>query len=385
MRLFIEPSDVWLFRNAKPFTAGADHRAASRFPPPPTTIQGAIRSKVLLERGVSLADYGKGTPTPETEAAARVIGWPSSQELPFRLAGPFLARREESGGTITQLYPPPADLAQTKTAVGGDRRFVCLRPLQETPFQTDLDRAGGDLLWAATTERLTAPEGWLTEQQFHTYLVDPETLVAQLNQTRVNPNEALVPEHRLFVREPRFGIALEHGVRRPAEGMLFEVEYIRPRQGVGLVVDIGPNEGNEAPAIVQAFGPPGRCGVMALGGESRAARWEVIDAEPPAPLAPLHGRFKVVLLTPALFTKGWEAENWDSFFSGHVELRAAAVGAPESISGWDIARRRPKAARPVVPVGSVYFFESREPVTFRGAFTDANAHLGFGQIATGGW
>ncbi|MBL8152360.1 MAG: CRISPR-associated protein Cmr3, partial [Blastocatellia bacterium] len=40
MNLFIEPSDVWLFRDARPFAAGEQSRATSLFPPTPRTIQG---------------------------------------------------------------------------------------------------------------------------------------------------------------------------------------------------------------------------------------------------------------------------------------------------------------------------------------------------------
>ena len=47
MRILIEPNDVLLFRESKPFLAGEGHLARSVFPLP-QAIAGAIRSKILL-------------------------------------------------------------------------------------------------------------------------------------------------------------------------------------------------------------------------------------------------------------------------------------------------------------------------------------------------
>ncbi|MBA3532222.1 MAG: type III-B CRISPR module-associated protein Cmr3 [Ardenticatenales bacterium] len=388
MRLFIEPSDVWLFRDGKPFTAGSDHRAGSRFPPSPTTIQGALRSKVLLESGVSLVAFAN------REAAAQTIaddiGWPGEQKLPFRLQGPFLARRLFPGGPVERLYSAPADLALTKHELRKEQRFLYLTPAPALSIRSDLEALKLEdelrLLWAEGEERLTMVEGWLTQKEFGWYLTDPERLRARLNRRQSKRCRGLISEKSLFVRESRVGIALQEQARRPTEGMLFEVEYIRPRQCVGLLVEIGPAEGDIAPAIAAAFGQVGSHGTMSLGGEGRLARWEVISEDiTPAPLI-VERYFKVVLLTPALFKQGWRTD-WNKLFGGSVRLHAAAVGAPETISGWDVARNREKAARPTVPAGSVYFFEKLDasPLQLREAFTNDDAHLGFGQFAIGAW
>jgi len=59
MQVAIRPIDVWLFRDGKPFTAGEDHAAETLFPPSPFTLQGAIRTKVLADKGVNLAEFAK--------------------------------------------------------------------------------------------------------------------------------------------------------------------------------------------------------------------------------------------------------------------------------------------------------------------------------------
>jgi hypothetical protein len=46
--LFLEPLDVWLFRDGRPFMAGQQFRAASRFPPSPLVVQGALRAYHLM-------------------------------------------------------------------------------------------------------------------------------------------------------------------------------------------------------------------------------------------------------------------------------------------------------------------------------------------------
>jgi CRISPR type III-B/RAMP module-associated protein Cmr3 len=59
MQIVIRPMDVWLFRDGKPFMAGEDHAAETLFPPSPFTLQGAIRTKVLADKGVNLAEFAK--------------------------------------------------------------------------------------------------------------------------------------------------------------------------------------------------------------------------------------------------------------------------------------------------------------------------------------
>ena len=40
--ILIEPTDVWLFRDGRPFNRGQDHSAQSVFPPLPTVMQGVF-------------------------------------------------------------------------------------------------------------------------------------------------------------------------------------------------------------------------------------------------------------------------------------------------------------------------------------------------------
>jgi CRISPR-associated protein Cmr3 len=54
--LFIEPLDVWLFRNGRPFNSQEDHTAQGTFPPFPSTMQGILRTHHLALHGINIYD-----------------------------------------------------------------------------------------------------------------------------------------------------------------------------------------------------------------------------------------------------------------------------------------------------------------------------------------
>ena len=83
-RLFLEPEDVALFRDGRSFDAGSDHRARSLFPPNPSTVLGALRSKLLMDTGVSLTAFAEGSE--EAREAIDLIG-PCDGVPPFALRG----------------------------------------------------------------------------------------------------------------------------------------------------------------------------------------------------------------------------------------------------------------------------------------------------------
>jgi CRISPR-associated protein Cmr3 len=71
---------------------------------------------------------------------------------------------------------------------------------------------------------------------------------------------------------------------------------------------------------------------------------------------------RVILLTPGSFDKGsipgkkaGQLLYGDDSLS--VRLLACCVGRPETVSGWDFARRQPKPTERLAPAGSVYWLE----------------------------
>ncbi len=366
-QLFIEPNDVLMFRDGKPFAAGEDHRARSLFPPTPFTMQGVVRAKVLFDSGVSLSNYARGAPS--AQALIQQIGAPSGNYGQLRLRGPLVARRV--GDTLTRYFPLPADVVK----VGDDCRLV--EPLSDQLF-TSNQPPDLRLLWTRTDKPLKEARGWLAEDEFRKYLSGRTDL-------------SITPESDLVVREFRLGIALDRGRRSTQEGMLYTMEFLRLREGVGFLLEIDG---------ISPFRSPK--GFLQVGGEARAAMYEVLRTPlPPLSLPnPLPSRFKVVLLTPAWFSGGWKPQddNWGQFFNGaSVQLVATALPRAQSFGGAfvDDVRRRGDFQKPMrrfVPAGSVFFFESDGTVAWNGKpFTETPpgegdfGQIGFGFCAIGQW
>ncbi|HXH11956.1 MAG TPA: type III-B CRISPR module-associated protein Cmr3, partial [Alphaproteobacteria bacterium] len=192
--------------------------------------------------------------------------------------------------------------------------------------------------------------------------------------------------------EERIGIGLEAGRRAAQEGRIYAAQFLRLQKDHGFVVYV---EG------LNGIGPQGD--FMALGGEGRAARLERLEAtapdlgDPPRSLMK-HGRFKLYLTTPALFSRGW-LPSWltPPTFTGlrnglRLRLVAAAVGRPIPLSGFDMALSQPKPMRRAVPAGSVYFFELEDgdpQLAYRAFYFQSISELsheaGFGITLVGGW
>ena len=359
MRVFIEPTDVWLFRDGRPFRAGEDHWARSLFPPTPNTVQGVIRSKVLFDSGIDLAAYANGSA--EAQALAEQIGGPGVDYGALRIRGPFLARRES--GKVARYYPLPADLVRQKE----NGLYDSLAPLKDAPFRANWP--DGKLLvplWTGLDEYQEA-RGWVREDALRAYLIE-----------RVPPPvEAVLLDRDFCTREPRFGIRMERAAHRSEDGYLFEVEYIRLREGAGLDVDVGG---------ITEWKP--KQGVLGIGGEARAGYYQVLDGPAltfPVPQT-LGPRFKLYFATPACFTPGWHPADWAAWFEGDVRLVAAAVDRARRIGGWDIVQDQHQPMRAHIPAGSVYFFEGDGQVIYSNQpVTDEGGEIGYGQVFFGTW
>lgn len=359
MKLFIEPVDVWMFRDGRPFDAGEDHLAASRFPPHPTVMQGALRSHHLVVKGVDLTD----------SAAIRAAVGTASDYGPLRMRGPFLARRED--GTVTRYHPLPADAAiedgqlpARGAAQGGGLRARPVKP-REAPSGVIASVQTALLLWPEDEPRKVTGSFWLREDRLAEYLAGRST--------------AVTSSAHLFAFEDRLGIGRDDHTRTAREGALYQARFVRPCPEVGLDLVVHGLEG----------WPPN--GVVRMGGEGRGGRYCASNsAEWPAPPTPLPRRFKLYMATPALFERGWQPGEWGRFFAGAVTLRAAAIRGFEAVGGFDMAEAKHKASRRYVPAGSVYFFECDGPAHLRpglvnDAVTDDGAEIGFGQILIGEW
>ncbi|MCS6816259.1 MAG: type III-B CRISPR module-associated protein Cmr3 [Blastocatellia bacterium] len=359
--IFIEPLDVLLFRESKPFTGGEDHLARSVFPPPPSTVYAAIRSHLLSQYFGRFEAFKEEKSVPPELAGE--IGSPTTFGT-LELRRLLVARKRESAEvhqraiSVELLYPMPSDVAVVK----GAGQYVLLKPADvksadKFPVRTNLLPELRHL-WFAKDVHLEAAAGWLTEKGMQRYLADePDSSGSFFGPGEVIAGNQI--EEVIFTREERTGIARDRARRSVREGLLYSVEYLRLQKGVGFFAEF----------VGTQLLPDS--GLINLGGDRRPAHYQ------PAQVSALaldnikqriqeHRQFKLVLVTPALFKHGWRPTWIDeqtlkgSRGNVRVKLVAAALGKPVGIGGFDLVKQFPKPLHRFVPAGSVYFFELLE-------------------------
>lgn len=339
---FIRPLDVVFLRGNRLFgESGADGPA--QMPPWPSVFAGALRSWVLTLAGVDPVRYGRGDVTlpPELEEA---LGTPR-QPGRFAVMAVTLAQTSAQGG-IEPIHPLPADLA-----VFADGDALVPHRLRPTPppigLSSSLELPQMPILRRATPAKPLSGY-WLSIRGWQRYLRGELPLA-----------EDLVHERALWTLEPRLGIGLDGGRRSAAVGQLYTSDAVSFSRGIGFLVAVA----GIAPELLP------QSGVLRLGGDARGAEVRAVDdvASPAPDLEAIdrERRFRLVLTSPGIFPGGWrlpgtDAEGYWCFPGGRARLVAAAVPRRQTVSGWDLARRRPKPAHRVAPAGSVYWFEDLE-------------------------
>ncbi len=213
----------------------------------------------------------------------------------------------------------------------------------------------------------------------------------------------MVSEGTIYTREPRMGIGMNNRTKTAEEGLLYQVHMIRMNHLMnhpftyGFVVEVRVAQQPFGPTITypeqlvddeqtQRMLKLDDEGWLTLGGERRAARFEVIkssEAEQQASSGfPERGNM-LYLLTPAAFDRGWRPRSWTNWpepvavamerLSAHWWLAADAGSA----GGENKPQRR------CVPAGSVYFFN--ESVNGSIPFTNYGQAIGYGITFAGEW
>lgn len=370
-QLFIEPSDVWLFRDGRPFAAGTDRRAASVFPPFPSVTAGVLRTAYLLAKGIDPTDFKNG----KSVDAKQAIGSPNDVDYGrLHIRGPFLAEADAEGNVI-RYYPTPADLYVRKSLRTND--YTChlpkLLPTAGAAANWPLDTLAAQTLWLdqrnSDEYKVENAKGWLTAGEMKNYLSNNVA------------NIKIVENEELFANEERLGIELGNG-KTTVEGMLYTVGFTRThwtherRVGLSLEVD-------GADWLADS-------GTLSMGGERRVGHY--YEATIAAPITYATGpRLRVYFATPACFEDGWQPV-WSNYFDGDPQLVAAAVNQPLTMAGYDLANNQHKQARRFVPAGSVYYLKSSANIQLKQdengipvGVSDFGAQIGFGQVLIGGW
>jgi CRISPR-associated protein Cmr3 len=339
--IFIEPNDVWLFRDNKPFSAGSNFTARSQFPPNPQVTQGVVRSYSYLN-GKPIGD-------------SRNMGGLSLQ-------GPFVAKRTSKA--YERYFSAPLDLLTRDKEKG----YFATLEVKETPTYKSNAPDGWRPLIKSKTDDLDAwkeANGWLSEAQLMEYLTGKLSI------------GTMIASSEIYLDEERTGLALDYSKKTNKESMLYSTQFIRLQPDFGLMMEI-----NYTDKIFQ------NSGMMRVGGESRLGRYEEIPDKSSLVLKKT-GNLKVVLLTPTYFSAGWHpTTDWSAWLGKEARWVSGVFGKAQAISGWDLVTNRPKPLRHFVPAGSVYYFENAKwqdkPFTENPSDTPFS-EMGFGTVAVTSW
>ncbi|MFY9825290.1 MAG: type III-B CRISPR module-associated Cmr3 family protein [Thermoanaerobaculia bacterium] len=379
------PSDVLFFRDGKPSTLGTDHYLRSLFPPFPSTLYGAVRTRRLLDEGVALEGLVEANWQGRLDSLTGEVGsWGRFGSLELR--GPWLVRNGEA------LLPAPADLGITLACALRSKeerpkiaQVVRFRPAGEengrswshplallSPFIFDGQEWQP---WTGAEPRTVAGEWFLTTQGLSAW-----------RQGGTPEPADFVHRTELWCDEARTGVGLQKEHRTSEKGRLYTFGFIRLRSGVSLGFDV---KGSEL--------QPG--GFVRLGGEGRTASLQAGPAFPAFEGAPAGGRFSLCFATPALsetggYPPGFAADRLEGILGGRrCRLVGAALSRFVLAGGWDLARQFPKPLRRAIPAGSVFLFEPLEDAASSLAGLDGHcfsdfpgeelARQGFGLAAAG--
>ena len=354
----------------------------------PAAFAGCLRTLILRRAGYR---FGETSQTCTAEKAAEVIGLGLDSGFDFRFAGPLLLTE---GGL---LFPAPRTLL-FKNGLVQDR----LGPTRDDGRLRDAAMDGLELLGAGRTDGEPA-EGWMGAGSLAAtlkHVPDGGAPWDPLNVTMQRPGD-------LIHRERRFGHERsDHGV--VAEGKLFSRGVLRFSEKT-LRSDLAAVK---MAGLLRGVGDdlfPAGAHTARLAGDGHLARIEMLSSEAsegyvteleelrqklPGLLEQFRG-LTLYLATPAIFENGWRPESFEQ--ATGLALRAAAVGKPRIIGGWDWKKKRPKRLWRAVPAGSVYFFELPEDADstvidtlvktyfLAEAVTDAYGNLGFGLAVLGAW
>ena len=339
---FIEPVDVLYLRGNRLFGEGGEH-AEALMPPWPSLFAGALRSRILVDRGVNLASFAqKGE---ADDDVIRILGTPKSPG-PFRIAHVSLARRINGG--VEWFMPVPSDVVIFDRGTSGSNpkleihRLAALDLTAIRPVVISNPGPRAPLLRAAGPGKpepgyLISMHGWLA------YLQGKDLSAEQF-----------IHHSKLWKNDRRLGIALNFHSRTAAEGRIYTTDAVAMCKDCGFLVGV-QNSGGLLPAN----------GLIRLGGDGRGASMEKISSESLPEYLPHGPIFRMILMTPGVFADGWIPpglirENGDfclSYRGFKARLVASAVSRYEVASGWDIAAQKPKPALRLTPAGSVYWFE----------------------------
>lgn len=305
MIIEIDPLDTVIFRDGKPFGMGEDSWTSSLLFPTPTTIYGALRGTYFSQNPNDFKKIDQDDVT---------------QNLVIK--GIYLYGNDEL------LYIAPKDCVNRLDEEEIIRLKLKENQLTNNPLSYTL---------SSSEEIESLNEVLFDEITFDDYLKGSDALYAKPLESYVNI-------------ESKIGIGRDRSKKVTKEGLLYRVQMLR--YSFKIVVEFEGLVLNDL-------------GLMKFGGEAKGSNYKSLKAiDYPSVPTIKNSIFKLYLLTPAIFEKGW-LPSWideENDFIGEYEgiqlkLVSCAIGKSQSIGGFDMKTNQPKKMLKTVPAGSVYYFE----------------------------
>lgn len=353
--LFLQPTDVVLFRDGRPFTAETTF-ARSIFPPLPSTFAGAIRSYLGAEVLCSFSDLG------------------DAESSPLQFLGPFLAKLD-----VSEIYfPAPKNVFLPRKGEPG--KPVLAYPIPDNswifPLLTNLPDWTSNLSWLHSPQHLEPASGYVSLSAFAQWLNG--NISSWNEQTLLKSSHFLEKESRFHIRvEPKRWTVWEE------IGGLFSVDFIRLKEAFGFLLGLqkGKAPENLWEKVKEHFLKTEK-GILFLGGERKMAYWWKVPSppesflllfHPPQDLSPLSLYFftPVVLPDPA---------NPLKLFPDGTRILSVFCSSSIPVGGWDYKRNKPKPLKTALPAGSVFYLDKLPPDSH---FLGEMISLGFGMCISG--
>ena len=360
LRYFIEPLDLLFLRGNKLFGDPGSF-GESLVPPWPSVAAGALRSALLADRGYDLAAFACGAITGDSE-----LGTPKNPGT-FTVTAFDVARRHAGGGVET-LHPVPADLGIR--ADDTEERGMTAHRITPQPVPHGIGSSTRTTALAVLAERERGKQEsgqWLNAEGWKAHLAGRD----------IDARRHLVPSTWLWAIDVRTGIALDPVKRAAATGALFTSQAVAMRKREHATMEPGARGGArsfDVGFLVEVAGASlPKVMTLRFGGDGRVARamretTEEATQQPDYDAIARDGRCRMILTSPGLFEGGWRPTgsaggNGELPFELHGvtgRIVCGAVPRAEVVSGFDLARRRPKPAERVAPSGSVYWLDEIE-------------------------
>lgn len=342
MKVRIDALDTLFFRDGKPFSLGEETWAEGVFPPAPSVLYGSLRSWYFALHPSEIIKAGT-VDDPTKNLKIKGIHFLLDDELHFVCPLDYVQEKTD--------FSPENYLLELAVLPKGMRTSYKLTHWLKAPAKTEVENIDG--------------------------IIDAYTMESYAVQHA--PYAEIKPWGNYVQTEPKVGIGRNKATNATQDGLLYRVGMVRPAYHAFANQVLDTISSTERLSIVIDFEglpqmdtfPPK--GFFKMGGEGKTVQYEIYNEplELPSRVANNQTIFKLVLLAPAIFKKGWYPE-WlnldeqnkvckgnleiDDQTSIEVELLAAVMGKPEHLGGFDIKRKRPKPMYKAVPAGSVYYF-----------------------------